>query len=340
MTTTKNSSVIFSSRPDGFPIPGEHLQVTNDATINLDSVPLHGGLLVKTIALSVDPYYRILMDRTYKLGEPIFGHIVGRVIRSELEGYNPGDYIYTEEAPFQEYAVVTRGASQLRRIEKDAATWVQYLGVLGMVTRTAWIGYYALAKAKKGETILVSTAAGGVGSAVAQIAKEQGLKVIGSAGSDEKVKYLKEELGLDAAFNYKTEDLEAVLKREGPIDIYWDHVGGKTLETVIGNMNPVGRVIICGVIEQYNSKDNTGFGVKNFSLIHSRELTVAGFWVNPLEKREGDFGFFKEMPKLVREGKIKIREEVRHGLDTVPQFLLDIQKGKNVGKAVVIVADE
>ncbi|KAG8917488.1 hypothetical protein FRC01_002427, partial [Tulasnella sp. 417] len=246
MTTIKNSSVIFSARPEGFPIPGEHLIVSNDATINLDSVPLNGGLLVKTIALSVDPYYRILMDSVYKLGEPV----------------------------------------------------------------------------------------------VAQIAKQQGLKVIGSAGSDEKVKYLKEELGLDAAFNYKTEDLEAVLKREGPIDIYWDHVGGKTLETVIENMNPVGRIIICGVIDQYNSKESPGFGIKNFRLVHSRELTITGFWVNPLEKREGAFGFFEEVPKLVKEGKIKIREEVRHGFDAVPQFLLDIQQGKNVGKAVVIVADE
>ncbi|KAG8894742.1 hypothetical protein FRC01_012781 [Tulasnella sp. 417] len=224
MTTIKNSSVIFSSRPGGFPIPGEHLVVTDDATINLDLVPLNGGLLVKTIALSVDPYYRIMMDTTYKIGEPITGHIVGRVIRSELEGYNPGDYVYAEEAPFQEYAVVPQDSSQLRRIEKNAATWVQYIGVLGMVTRTAWIGFYALAKAKK-------------------IAKQQGLKVIGSTGSDEKVKYLKEELGLDAAFNYKTEDIDAVLKREGPIDIYWDHIGGKTLQTVLDHLNPFGRVI-------------------------------------------------------------------------------------------------
>ncbi|KIO31417.1 hypothetical protein M407DRAFT_219786, partial [Tulasnella calospora MUT 4182] len=322
------------------PIPGEHLAVTNDTTMNLDSVPLRGGLLVKTIALSVDPYYRILMDTTYKLGEPITGHIVGRVIRSELEGYNPGDYIYTEEAPFQEYAVVPRVASQLRRIEKNAATWVQYIGVLGMVTRTAWVGFYALAKAKKGETIFVSTAAGGVGSVVAQIAKQQGLKVIGSTGSDEKVKYLKEEIGINAAFNYKTEDLESVLKREGPIDIYWDHIGGKTLETVIDHLNPLGRVIVCGYIDQYNSKDNTGFGVKNLSLVNDREITMVGFKVDSLEDREGDFGFFKEVPKMVREGSIRIREEVRHGLDAVPQFLLDLQQGRNVGKAVVIVADE
>ncbi|KAG9048320.1 hypothetical protein FS837_000254 [Tulasnella sp. UAMH 9824] len=240
------------------------------------------------------------MNTAYKLGEPITGHIVGRVIRSELEGYSSGDYIYTEEAPFQEYAVVLPGASQLRRIEKNAATWVEYIGVLGMVTRTAWLGFYSLAKAKK-------------------IAKQQGLKVIGSAGSDEKVKYLKEELGVDAAFNYKTEDLKDVLKREGPIDIYWDHIGGKTLEAVIDNMNHLGRVIVCGYIDQYNSKDNTEFGVKNLSLVNSRELSITGFFVGSVEKREGDFGFFKEAPKL---------------------FLLDILQGKNVGKAVVIVADE
>ncbi|KAG8919813.1 hypothetical protein FRC00_010875, partial [Tulasnella sp. 408] len=203
---------------------------------------------------------------------------------------------------FQEYAVVPPGASQLRRIEQNAATWVQYIGVLGLVTRTAWLGFYALAKAKKvgkchpikhaldrdliypnrvrqsscrpplaewegkspvppspSEKLVLLTECVSV---VAQIAKQQGLKVIGSAGSDEKVKYLKEELGLDAAFNYKTEDVKDVLKREGPIDIYWDHVGGKTLEAVIDNMNVLGRVIVCGFIEQYNSKDNTGFGVK------------------------------------------------------------------------------
>ncbi|KAG8896460.1 protein kinase rio1, partial [Tulasnella sp. 408] len=345
MSTIKNSSVIFTSRPDGFPIPGEHLVVRNDTTVNLDSVPLNGGLLVKTFAVSVDPYYRILMDKVYKLGEPL------RMIRlAESPGTSSGESFvqslkvttrgitYTQRR--LEYSVVSREATQLRRIEKDAATWVQYIGVLGLVTRTAWIGFYALAKAKKGETIFVSTAAGGVGSVVVQIAKQHGLRVLGSAGSDDKIKYLKEELGVDAAINYKTEDLDSFLKREGPVDIYWDHVGGKTLETVLDHMNPVGRVIVCGVIDQYNAKDGTGSGPKNFRLIHSRELTVAGFWVNPLEKREGDYGFFKEAPKLVREGKIKIREEVRQGLDTVPQFLLDIQQGKNVGKAVVIVADD
>ncbi|KAG8943938.1 hypothetical protein FRC00_010885 [Tulasnella sp. 408] len=249
-----------------------------------------------------------------------------------------------------------------------------------MVTRTAWLGFYALAKAKKvgichpiehalerelnhpdrvrqsscrpqlaewegkssaplppqKKPVLLTECV----SVVAQIAKQQGLKVIGSAGSDEKVKYLKEELGLDAAFNYKTEDVRDVLEREGPIDIYWDHIGGKTLEAVIDNMNVLGRVIVCGFIEQYNSKDNTGFEVKNLSLVCLRQLSITGFFVGVLEKREGDFGFFEEAPKLVRDGKIKIREEVRHGLDSVPQFLLDILQGKNVGKAIVIVADE
>ncbi|KAG8896459.1 hypothetical protein FRC00_005938, partial [Tulasnella sp. 408] len=170
------------------------------------------------------------------------------------------------------------------------------------------------------------------------IAKQQGLRVLGSAGSDEKVKYLKEELGVDATINYKTEDLDSFLKREGPVDIYWDHIGGKTLETVIDHLNPLGR--ICGYIDQYNSKDNSRFGVKNLSLVNSRELTVVGFKVDSLEDREGDFGFFKEVPKLVKEGKLEIREEVRHGLDSVPQFLLDVLQGKNIGKAVVIVADE
>ncbi|KAG9017595.1 hypothetical protein FRB90_000637 [Tulasnella sp. 427] len=338
MVITQNSSVILAARPDGTYVPGKHLVVAKDLTIDLDTVSLDGGLLVKTIGVSVDPYYRIKMDGSYPLGKPISGHIVGRVIRSEIEEYKAGDYVYTEGAPFQEYAIVSKDASKLSRIDKNAATWAQYLGALGMVARTAWIGFHGLADAKKGETIYVSTAAGGVGSIVAQLAKQRGLKVIGSTGSDEKVKYLKEELGIDVAFNYKKEEIGSVLEREGPVDIYWDHIGGKTLETVISKMNRWGRAIIAGFIEEYDGKETTG--VRNLSLVDLKELTLVGFNVNSLEARKGDFGFTVEVPKLIREGKLTIREDIRYGLEVVPQFLLDILEGKNNGKAVVIVADE
>ncbi|KAG8943939.1 hypothetical protein FRC00_010886, partial [Tulasnella sp. 408] len=158
--TAQNSSVIFSCRPNEFPIPGQHLVVQKDATINLDSGPLNGGLLVKTIALSIDPYYRIMMDTTYKLGEPNTMQTLKKVsdlaespVTLSGESFvqslkiTARGTIYTQRR--LEYAVVAWDADQLRRIEKDAATWVQYIGILGMVTRTAWIGFYALAKAKK-----------------------------------------------------------------------------------------------------------------------------------------------------------------------------------------------
>ncbi|KAG8888895.1 hypothetical protein FRB99_004043, partial [Tulasnella sp. 403] len=196
----------------------------------------------------------------------------------------------------------------------------------------------AFANPKPGETIYVSTGAGAVGSLVCQLAKASGLRVISSTGSDDKVQYLKDVIGVDVAFNYKKQDLDEVLKEHGPLDLCFENVGGKTLETVLWNMKTFGRIIICGSISDYNTAQP--YGVTNLRLFHERSLSMYGFRVFPLMRRVGDFGFYDAVPKLYKEGKWNMNHQIMKGLEHVPQLLLEIQKGTNAGKPVVVLSDE
>jgi NADPH-dependent curcumin reductase CurA len=231
---TKNLACIFKKAPDGgWPTPGEHLTV-EDIGFDLDRDAPKNGLIVEVIYLSLDPYMRGRLrspdvgsySPPFTLGEPINGGGLGKVLKSNAPGVSEGDII-KYHLPFQRYAVITSEDGKFQKVDAESVGGDirHWLGALGGPGWTAYASLYAIGKPKKGETIFISSAAGAVGQVVGELAKREGLKVVGSVGSDEKLKYITEELGFDGGWNYKKEDASAALDRlapDGKIDIYYD----------------------------------------------------------------------------------------------------------------------
>ncbi|KAF7341122.1 NAD(P)-binding protein [Mycena venus] len=343
MAPIQNARVLFNSVPKGYPIPGETTLYDTTQTIDLDTVPLNGGFLVKTLMLSVDPYFRGKMRSSekksytagFEIGSPLDGFGVGVVLRSETHKVQVGNYIYGPTMLHQEYTVFPElGLMQV--IEKHAnLPWSAYLGPAGMPGQTAYVGWREYSNAKAGEVVFVTSGAGGVGAMVIQLAKQAGLKVIASAGSEDKVKFM-QSIGADVAFNYKTTDTRAVLEKEGPIDIFWDNVGGATLDAAFEFAAFNGRFLECGSISGYNTGEEA---IKNFHLIIGKCLHVHGILVLPLlPKYYADF--YANIPAKLASGEIKYAEEITKGLDKVGDVILAVQKGTNKAKAVVVVAEE
>ncbi|TFY56027.1 hypothetical protein EVJ58_g7883 [Rhodofomes roseus] len=318
MAPVRNARVIFNAipAPNAFPEPGKTTVYDDSQTIDPDTVPLNGGFLVKTLVLSIDPFMRGRMrDPSIKsyappffVGQPLNNYAVARVLRSEHPAIKAGDHVYGH-LPFQEYVVLSDPAELGRDIfrvleNKEGLPWSAYLGVCGMPGQTAHHAWNEYSHAKPGETVFVTAAAGPVGATVIQLARAEGLKVIASAGSDEKVAFVKS-LGADVAFNYKTNDTKAMLEREGGIDIYWDNVGGPTLDAALGAAHRHARFIVgffhllfscgsslahpdlailqeCGMISAYNSEPYT---LKNVQLIVTREFKLSGFIVLSLHDK-------------------------------------------------------
>lgn len=270
----------------------------------------------------------------YTLGEPIPSYGVGVVLRSEFLDVKPGDHVYGM-LPFQNYCI-KNNLDRLRVFENPyKLPWSTFLGVLGMPGQTAYMAWKEYSKAKKGEIVFVSGGAGAVGSIVIQLAKLDGLKVIGSAGSEEKVQFMKQ-VGADVVFNYKTTATAEVLEKEGPIDIYWDNVGGDTLEAALVNAAVGARFIECGMISGYNTDTQP---IKNLREVVTRSITMQGFIVSQLQAKHSST-FFAEMTTKVVSGEIQHREHVYDGLVNAGEAILAVQKGFNTAKAVIHVADE
>ncbi|KAF9474409.1 NAD(P)-binding protein [Pholiota conissans] len=343
MPSITNGRVLFAAAPEGYPEPGKHIVYDTSKTLDLETVPLNGGILIKTLELSIDPYMRGQMREAhipsympaFPMGEPIYSLGIGVVLRSEHSDIKAGDHV-TGLIPHQQYSVL-KVVPPLRKIENPHhLPWSFALGVLGMPGQTAFMGWNEYSRAKKGETVFVSAGAGAVGSLVIQLAKMDGCKVIGSAGSEEKVRFMKE-CGADIAFNYKTTNTLEVLKKEGPIDIYWDNVGGETFDAALDAAASNARFIVCGTISTYN--DPKGTPIYNMPKVFEKCLSINGFLYQPLEPKWRQ-QFAATIPPLVAAGKIKHKEDVYEGLDKVGGVILALQKGANKGKAMVHVADE
>ncbi|KAH9914710.1 alcohol dehydrogenase [Fomitopsis serialis] len=350
MAPVRNARVVFNEvpAPNTFPEPGKTTVYDDSETIDPDTVPLNGGFLVKVLVLSIDPYMRGRMREphlkpriyaSFRTHNTFTNFAVGRVLRSEHSAVKAGDHIYGH-MPFQEYAVFADpaylGSDVFRVLEnKECLPWSAYVGVCGMPGATAHHAWHEFAHAKPGDTVFVTSAAGPVGSTVVQLAKAGGLKVIASAGSDEKVAFVKS-LGADVAFNYKTGDTRAVLAREGGIDIFWDNVGGETLEAALDAAKRFARFIECGMISAYNAE---GYAPKNLTLIVGKEIRLSGFIVGSLYHKYRD-QFYKEIPALVAAGQIKYTEDKSVGLEAAGEAIVAVQKGTNTGKKVIVVADE
>lgn len=254
-----NKTFVFKQPPKGFPVPGQDLATENRPLESLDAALPAGGLLVKGLVASYDPYLRGRMrdaripsySPALEPGAPVVNDVVARVVKSDAPGFEVGDLVVAFAA-IAEYAAVPK--ELLGRVHKIHNPYNLdpglFVGQLGMPGLTAWSSLYRIGKPRKGETIFVSSAAGAVGQVVGQIAKHEGLRVIGSVGSDEKADFIVNELGFDAATNYKKESPADALKRLAPdgIDIYYENVGGETLEAAIAALKQFGRIVACGMV--------------------------------------------------------------------------------------------
>ncbi|MBY9073289.1 NADP-dependent oxidoreductase [Nocardioides sp. WL0053] len=331
--TTKTRQIQLASRPQGWP--------THD-DFDLVSVELPdpgpGEVLVRNTVMSVDPYMRGRMNDVksyvppFQIGEPLDGGAVGEVVASGDDTVRVGDTVM-HGLGWREHALLP--AAQVRKVDASAVPASAYLGVLGMPGLTAYTGLTRIAGLKKGDSVFVSGAAGAVGSVVGQLARNLGAsRVVGSAGSPEKVAYLTEELGFDSAFDYHDGPVVKQLAEHAPdgVDVYFDNVGGEHLEGAVAHMNDFGRIAMCGAISQYNA-DTAAPGPRNIWLAVTRRLTLRGFIVtdhNDLARE-----YLPRAAGWVADGSLKFRETYVEGLDRAVDAFLGLHKGENIGKMLV-----
>ena len=338
MTQTKSREIRLKNRPEG--LPGE-----NDfelAEVELPD-PSEGEILVQNIYMSVDPYMRGRMyDREsyippFQIGKPLEGGCIGRVIESKNGPFQIGDNVVGMLGWREHFVSDGQG---LLKIEPGIAPIQTHLGILGMPGLTAYAGLLHIGNPKEGETVFVSAASGAVGSVVCQIAKLKGCHVVGSAGSDEKISWLLNEAGIDAAFNYKkVTDIIAEVGKHCPqgIDVYFENVGGAHLEAALEHMNPHGRIVMCGMISMYNATEPVP-GPANLAHIITKKLTMQGFIVTDhFDKMQQ---FHKDMAKWIGEHKIKWKETVVDGIENAPGAFIGLFKGENFGKMIVKIGSD
>ena len=296
------------------------------------------NVLVENIWISVDPYMRARMTekKNYKdpfeIGEPMEGAAIGIVKKTNSSKLNVGDHVLNNCGWRDKF---TDSDNNLKKISNSNFPLQSFLGPLGMNGHTAYIGLYKIGKLQKNQTVLVSSAGGSVGSLVCQIAKLNGCKVVASTGSDEKVDWLKNELKVDHAFNYKkVENLVLHFKEICPdgFDLYFDNVGGDFLESAIFQMKTYGRIVICGRISQMNAT-NPGSGLKNMAYVLVKRLTIKGFLIFDHDNEREPFE--TEMSKWLADGKIKFKETIYEGIENAPKSFIDLLNGKNIGKMLV-----
>lgn len=298
----------------------------------------NNDVLIKNEWISVDPYMRARMTERknylppFELNKPMLGAAIGKVQKSNSKKFSEGNIVLSENG-WRDYFV--EKDKKLQKIENKNLPIQTYLGPLGMTGHTAYIGLFKIGDLKEKQTILVSSAAGSVGSMVCQIAKNLGCTVIASTGSDEKVEWLKNQLGVDHAFNYKkVENLVLHLKSLSPegYDLYFDNVGGDFLEAAIFRMKNFGKIVICGRISQMNAT-SPGEGIKNMAHVLVKRLTIKGFLI--FDHANDRVNFEKDMKDWIANKQIKWKETVVEGIENAPQAFLDMLNGKNIGKMLV-----
>jgi NADPH-dependent curcumin reductase CurA len=322
----------LAARPVGEPKPTDFKL----AKVELPE-PGEGEVLVRNRWMSVDPYMRGRMNDTqsyvpsFQIDQPLQGGAIGEVVACADGSLEVGQHVLHMHG-WREYAVIPAAQAQL--VDADAAPPQAYLGVLGMPGLTAYVGITDIAALKDGETVFVSGAAGAVGSVAGQIAKARGCTVIGSAGSPEKVAFVRDELGFDAAFDYHDGPVAEQLAEAAPdgIDAYFDNVAGEHLEAAIGAMRDFGRIAMCGAISLYNATEIPP-GPRNVVMAIPKRLTLKGFIVSDHFDRMPDF--VRDVGGWLRDGKIQYRETVVEGLDNAPDAFIGLLRGDNIGKMLV-----
>lgn len=338
MTTLMNRQYFLASRPPGEPnathVPARDVAVPD---------PAPGEVVLRNLYISLDPAIRGWMgdDPNYiepiALGDAVRSSVLGRVVKSNNPDYEPGDVAMTMGG-WERYTTV-QGAA-LNKLDESAGIPLSlFLGVLGPTGLTAYFGLLDVGKPKSGETVLVSAAAGAVGSVVGQIAKMKGCRVVGMAGSDEKCRWLQDELGFDAVINYKTcGDYQAAIRSACPegVDVYFDNVGGEILDATLLCLNKYARVAVCGWISTYNVANPPG--PTNLWQLVAESVTVQGFTVlDYLDRFEEGIG---QLAQWVMSGELKYREEVVDGLDNILPTFLRLFDGSNQGKLIIRLPED
>jgi NADPH-dependent curcumin reductase len=323
-----NQRIVLASRPAGW--------VTED-NFRIESAPMprpaEGEVLVKNLWLSLDPYMRGRMSaaKSYvkgvEPGEVMVGQTVGQVLESKNEKFKPNDYVLTQLG-WQRYGC----AKDVVKVDEKRAPLSHYLGVLGMPGITAYFGLKEIGQPKAGETVVVSAASGAVGSVVGQLAKRWGCRAIGIAGGTAKCDYVRSELGFDACIDYKSGNLARELKETCPngVDVYFDNVGGPILDTLLLQMRTFSRIVLCGLITDYNATET--YGIRHIRAILTNRVRMQGMIVFDWKDR------YSEALAALAGAQLKTRESVVEGLENAPRGLIALLKGGNFGKQLVRLA--
>lgn len=331
MTTLMSREIRMACYPLGLPRE-ENFTLTQTPLAPLDAEQV----MVRNRFMSVDPYMRrgmapnISGSSPYAIGKPLTGGAIGEVIESRAAGFTAGDIVLSNYG-WREYFISP--AVELQAVHSTQQPLSMYLGVLGMTGLTAWVGV-RLAEIKNGDIIFISGAAGAVGNVAGQLAKLRGCRVIGSAGSVEKMRILRETCGFDAAFNYKDGAISDQLRSAAPdgIDVYFDNVGGETLEAALSAMRVHGRIVICGGISGYNAEAPQP-GPANLMELVGKRLTMKGLFVRDWLDQQS--AFKEEVGASLRDGRIKNLETVVDGIEHAVEAFIGLFHGKNIGKMVV-----
>lgn len=330
-----NKVILLDNRPVGKPVLSDFKFIKEEIP-----VPNEGEILLKTLYVSVDPYLRGRMNDaksyvpSFQLNEPIKSSIVAEIIDSKHANFKKGDFV-SGIIDWKEYQVST--GKGLNKVSAEV-NLSSHLGILGMTGLTAYLGLTEIGAPKTGETIVVSGAAGAVGSVVGQIGKILGCRVVGLAGTDEKVENLKSKFNFDEAINYKTTpDLNEAIKNACPdgVDIYFDNVGGEISDAVLANINKFARIPICGAISLYNEiKVPVGPRIQPIILVKS--ALMRGFIISDFSDKFPEA--IKQLAIWLKEGKLIYSETIVEGFDNIPQAFLDLFDGKNQGKMIVKIS--
>lgn len=330
MPENENRQWVLKSRPNGMPTEADFELVDSPMPS-----PEYGQVLIKSLWNSMDPYMRGRITSS-PIGGVIESEAVGRVMESRLEGIKAGDMV-RGRIGWQEYGLLD--VTSAHPVNPDYGPISTSIGVLGMPGLTAYFGLLDVCEPKPGDTVVVSSASGAVGAVVGQIAKIGGCRVIGIAGSDEKVSYVVDELGFDAGINYKAENVSEALGLVAPdgVDCYFDNVGGPITEAVMEHLAMYSRTVICGRISEYNESEPS-MGPRILRYLHSTRSRIQGFTVNqyPAQFEDGR----AQLARWVKSGEIKYKEDIIEGFENCPKAFIGQLGGANFGKLLIKVSDE
>tara|TARA_B100000965_G_scaffold119731_1_gene98790 strand:- start:672 stop:1685 length:1014 start_codon:yes stop_codon:yes gene_type:complete len=336
--TDHNTQVLFNSSPEGMPTP-DNFRIAEAPM----PVPGDGEFLLKNLYLSLDPYQRMLMGGgwTYspnvlKPGDLMVGRVLGEVVETNNPDFPVGTHV-VGRLGWQTHVVSDGTNLDFVVNPKDGVPLSAYLGVCGSTGVTAWVGLKMTGQPKAGETVVVSAAAGSVGSCVGQLAKDMGCRAVGIAGGPDKCKLVEDEFGFDACIDYKAPNLAGQLAEAAPdgVDVYFDNVGGEILDTVMGQCNRLARIPVCGVLSRYNDAGEP-YGNKNMHLFFDKSLKMEGFVLS--HHKEIWPQARAELEDMVADSRMKYRETVADGIAAAPDAFIGMLQGKNLGKQLVKLA--